>query len=330
MKFKRVFLFFFSIILGIVAFILIFKKVGVGKVMQALALFTWWHFLLIILVGVLVIFFFLKKWKVIAQPFQYKTSWRKLLVAFLGGQVISFVTPIMFVGGEGIKAMLLKEDDEQKSFVRTFGLIIIDRLAEGCAILILFFLGGLTLFFYKFFLLGAIMVFISLLVLIVVFLGLKATPFFLFLIKIFGFKKAFKDEEKAKEEINIIEDFLKFHRKLFVFDIIFSLIILILSIVQIYLILLFLGKAPSIFEVYSIRVATLIAGLVPTPASIGGFEGSIALIFSLLKMPVQTGLALALIMRGLQLIEVGFGIFVVFPYLASTIFPTIFKNKKTE
>jgi len=326
MKFKRFFLFFFSIILGIVAFIFILEKVGVDKVLQALSLFAWWHFLLLIFSVVLILFIYIEKWRVIAKPFNYKTNWRKLFVAFLGSQTISFIMPMMYVGGEGFKGLLLKEDDEQRSFIKTFGLIIVDKLAEVLALLFFFLLGGIMLIFYNFFLLGLLMILFSLVILVIFFWGIKATRFFLFFIKIFGFNKIIKDEEKRKEEVDAIENFLTSHRRLFIYDVVFSFFALVLSALQIYLMLFFLGLSASIFEIYLIKIATMLASLVPTPGSVGGFEGGIVLIFSFLNLPVQMGLALTIIMRALQFIEVGLGSILIFPYLAST----IFKNKKTE
>lgn len=330
MKFKRVFLFLLSVVLGIAVVVWLFTQIGIDKVVRVLIAFSWWHFLLVALISAVIIFLYLRKWKIISEPFQYKTSWRRLLTAFLGEQAISFITPIMYIGGEGVKAFILKENEEKKSFFRTFGLIIIDRLAEGCALLTFFLLGGIVLFFSRYFLFAAIMVFISLGILILIFIGFKMPSFFLFIIKILGFKKLLKDKEKTEEEINIIEEFLVSHRKLFILDILFSLFIIILSSIQIYLILFFLGKFTSVSEVYFIRVATLIAGLIPTPGSIGGFEGSIAFIFSVLGIPVQTGLALVLVMRGLQLIAIALGITLIFRHLTTNIFPTIFNNNITN
>ncbi|MBS4014769.1 MAG: flippase-like domain-containing protein [Bacteroidetes bacterium] len=327
MTFKKFFLLIISIILGLIVFVFVFQRIGLENVIRVFVDFSWWHFLTLLFSVGLILFIFIKKWKIIARPFNYKTKWRRLFVAFLGCQTISFITPVMYLGGEGFKALLLKENDQEKSFLKTFSLIVIDRLAEGCALLIFFLLGGIALFFYGFFLVGLIMTFLSLLILVAIFLGIKATSFFIFIIKILGFGKILKDKEKAKEEINTIEKFLINHKKLFIYDIVFSFVALVLSSLQIYLITLFLGKEINLLEVYFIKVATMIAGVFPTPGSIGGFEGAVALSFSLLALPVQIGLALVLVVRGLQFVEVGLGTILIFPYLTKTIFPKFFQNK---
>lgn len=330
MNAKKFFLLIISIVLGLFIFIFIFQRVGIERVIQSFSTFFWWHFLILLFSVALIIFIFLKKWKTIAKPFHYQTKWRRLFVAFLGCQTISFITPAMYLGGEGFKALLLKENNEERSFLKTFGLIVIDRLAEACALLIFFLFGGMILFFNSFFLSGLILTLFSLLILVIVFLGIKATGFFIFLIKILGFGKILKDREKTREEINIIENFLVNHKKLFIYDVLFSLVVLILSSLQIYLIILFLGESANVLEIYFIKTATMIAGLFPTPGSIGGFEGAVALAFSLLNMPVQTGLALVLVIRGLQFIEVGLGTILIFPYLTKIIFPKVFQNRKIE
>lgn len=328
MKYKRFFLFFFSVILGMTALILIVRKVGLDKIFSALAIFAWWHFILLLFSVVLILFVYIKKWQILVKPFNYQTKWRKIFVAVLGSQTISFITPIMYVGGEGIKALLLKEDNEEKSFLKTFGLIIVDKLAESLGLLIFFVLGGILLLFNHLQLLGLLMIFLSLIILILFFISLKATNFFMFFIKIFGFGRILKDEQKTKEEVNMIEQFLSTHRRSFIYDVVLSFFALVLSVLQIYLMLVFLGLNGTIFEIYLIKVATMIGSLVPTPGSIGGFEGSIVLSFSMLNLPVQTGLALTIIMRALQLIEICVGSVLIFPYLTKTIFAKVFNDKK--
>lgn len=330
MNIKRFSLFFFSIILGVIILFYIIQKIGLDKIFQALRLFSWWHFVILILSAFFILFIYIKKWQILVKPYNYKTSWRKMFVAFLGCQTISFITPMVYVGGEGFKALLLKEENEKNSFSQTFTLIIIDKLAESLGLLTFFFLGGVLLIFYHSFVFGLLMIFLSLIVLMVFFIGLKVTSFFIFFIKLLGFNKVVQDKEKVKQEVNLIEQYLVNHRRFFLFNIILSFFALVFSALQIYLILFFLGLNINIFEVYLIKVATMIGGLIPTPGSIGGFEGSIVLAFSSLNLAVQTGLALTIIMRALQLVEIGVGSVLIFPHLTKTIFPKVFDNKSKE
>jgi len=229
MKFKRFFLFSLSVVLGITALIFIIQKVGSDKIFRALRLFSWWHFLVLLLSVVIILFVYIKKWQILIRPFGYKSSWSKNFVAFLGSQTISFIMPVMYLAGEGFKTLLLKEDDQEKSFFKTFGLIIIDKLAESLGLLLFFLFGGIVLLFYHLFVLGFLMIFLSLIIFIAFFWGLKATNFFLFFIKILGFHRVLKDEQKRKEEVNMIEQYLSGHRHLFIFDVILSFLALVLS-----------------------------------------------------------------------------------------------------
>lgn len=329
MKLVKIFLFFLSIISGIVIVIWLFNKVGIEKVLTTLTLISWWQFLFIFFLSLINFAILLKKWKIISAPYHYKTSLKKLIVAFLGEQAISFLTPVMYVGGEGLKAVILKDDAEKKSFAQTFSLIILDRIADGCALLIFFILGGIFSFFFGYFLLGIVLTFISLIFIFILLLVFKIPEFFIFLIKSLGFKKVIKDEEKIKEEINVIKNFLILHRKNFNLDLFLSFLALILRSFQIYFIISFLGGKISFFQLYLIKIAIIVSGFIPTPGSIGGFEGAIAFIFSSLSLPLNIALALAIIIRTVQIIFVSFGIFSILPYLTSKIYPSI-SNRKRE
>jgi len=330
MKFKTIILFFISIFLGIILVVWLFTRVGIEKVVKTLTFISWWQFLIIFFISVINFALYLKKWKIISAPYFHKTSLKKLIIAFLGEQAISFITPIMYIGGEGLKTFLLKDDEEKKSFTRTFSLIILDKLADGYALLIFFILGGVMSFFFGYFFFGLILTFVSIIIIFLLILGLKIPEFLISILKFFGFKKVVKDEEKIKEEIYVIKDILNFHKKNFNLDVLVSFLALIIRSFQTYLIIFFLGEVVPIFKFYFIKVAIILSGFIPTPGSIGGFEGAIAFIFSLLALPLHTGLALAIIIRVIQIIFVSFGILSVLPYLTTKIYPIISNNKRNN
>lgn len=326
MKFGKIFLFFLAVLVGLTAVIWLFLRVGIDNIINVLVIFSWQQFFLVVLISAIIVFIQIKKWEMIIRPFQYQTSRKKILMAFLGAQAITIITPIMYVGGEGVKALLLKEGSGRKSFIQTFGLIIVDRLAEGFALLTFFLLGGVLVIFYRYFTFGLIIIFLSLFVFIFIFLAIKAPAFFVFLIKFLGFKKFIEGKEEAKKEVNLMESFMTHHRRPFFVNIIFSFIILALSTFQIYLILLFLGQAVPVSDVYFIRLITFLGSLIPTPGSVGGFEGSVVFIFSILRVPLQLGLAMALVVRGVQFLIVVAGLILIFPYLTTVVLPTLLKN----
>lgn len=330
MKLGKIFLFFLAILIGLIIVVWLFLKIGFDNIINALVIFSWQKFFLVTLISALIVFIQIKKWKIITRPYNYKASWKKILMAFLGAQAITIVTPIMYVGGEGAKALLLKEDGGKKSFFQTLGLIVIDRLAEGFALLTFFLLGGFLVVFYKYFTLGLIIIFVSLIVFILIFLGIKAPSFFVFLIKFSGFKKFIKSDEETRGEVNIIKSFISQHRRQFFINIFFSFLVLVLSTLQIYLILFFLGKSIPIYDVYFIRLVTFFGSLFPTPGSVGGFEGSVVFVFSLLKIPLYFGMAMILIVRAIQFLIVATGLVLVFPYLTSVVLPSLFKSNNNN
>jgi uncharacterized protein (TIRG00374 family) len=325
MKFKLNLLFFSSLILGIALTALIFLKVGVDKIIKSISLISWWQFLIIFSINLIILLILAEKWKIITTPYHYKSNFQRILIAILGEQAISFITPIIYVGGEGIKTFILKEDDEEKSFTKTFGLVVLDRLAEGFSLVIFFLLGGVILFFSKYFFSGFFLIFVSLLILILIFLSFRIPQFFSKIVDFLFKKKLVKDKERFKKEIEIIKDYIFHHENFFNRDIFYSFIVLILKTFQVYLILLLLGTKPSFFHIYFIEVIILLTGLCPTPGSLGGLEWSLVFIFSLFNLPSFDALSLAVVLRATQLILVALGLFLIFPYSTLKIFSNNFK-----
>jgi len=337
MKSKKIFLFFISIFLSLVFVIYLFYQAGFKKVFKILFLLSWWQMLAVFLIEILIFLLLIKKWQILTRPYGYKNRIKKLIPAFLGKRVISYLTPIMYVGGEGFKAYLIKKSEE-KSFIQTFGLIIVDRIAEGIALLFFLALGGIISLLAGAYILGFFLILISLGLIILIIVFSRLPNIFYLLIKIFKFHKIAKQEinehrtlqEKIDEEINLIKDFFQKRRKYFNLDVLLSFFYILFACSQIYLLMSFWGHRLYFFKIYLIRTFGILAGLVPTPGSLGGFEGAMAFIFMTLNLNLEHALSLSLVIRFIQLIFVAIGIFFVIPYLTKFIIPLIFRNNKPE
>lgn len=334
MKSKNIFLFFVSIFLGFAFICYLFYQVDIKKIIQNLSLLSLWQIIIIFLINIFIFLTTILKWQILVKPYNYKSSLTKIIPIFLSEWTVSYLTPIMYVGGEGLKAHLVSKNEKQ-SFIKTFSLIIVDRIAEGVALLLFLIFGGTISFLLRHYLLGSLLIIFSILVIVLIFFASKLSNLFLLLNKIFKFYKITNQEnkdkspeEKIKEEIKIIEEFFRQKIKFFNLDVILSFLCIILACIQIYFLMSFFGYRLDFFKIFLIRTFIVFSGFIPTPASLGGFEGSMAFIFNLLGFRLEHALSFSLVIRFVQLIFVIFGIFFIIPYLTSLVIPLIFKNHK--
>ncbi len=335
MKFKKIFLFFISTILGLIFVIYLLKRADLKKILKILSLLSWWQILLIFLISILNLLLIIKKWQILTKPYNYKNKIKNLVPAILGEQAISYLTPIMYVGGEGFKAYLIKKN-ENKSFVETFGLVIVDRIAEGIALLFFLIIGGIISLLNGLYFFGSFLLFFSFLIIILIITVSHLPNFFSWLIRFFKFHRFLNEEidqqknlqEKIDREINIIKNFPKQEKKYFLLDIVISFFSIILLCSQIYFLMFFWGYKLNLFEIYLIRSFILLAGLVPTPGSVGGFEGAVVFVFNLLNFNLEHAFSFILVIRFIQLILVLLGLLFLVPYLGRIIVFLFFKNNE--
>ena len=244
------------------------------------------------------------------------------MVAKLAEMSVSFLTPILYVGGEGIKAYIIKK---RAKVPMTQGLvsILIDRLAELAAIFLFFFFALIWLLTLS----TKLSWILILLLLIIILLGVIVAFFCLgifnpqkFFVAIMSIFRLGKDEEKSEaqkrpalaEKLIEIKDslviFFKHHPKVFISSILFSLIIIFLTVYQFKLIFLCLGYIMGWDEVVLVRVITGALSFIPIPGSLGTYEGGVILSLQALGIGPEGSLAFSLLIRAFQFILVVLGI----------------------
>ncbi|MBC8284153.1 MAG: flippase-like domain-containing protein [Nitrospinae bacterium] len=244
-------------------------------------------------------------------------SIRRLWVVRLIGDAYNTITPLGTMGGEPVKAHLLKEHCDI-SLKQTLSSLIIARTAFLTA-LILFCIPGI------FFILNSADIpadFKTASLLGLVSFSIMIFLFFLFQItgtlgKICQWI-AFKTNKPGLQ--NFLEKLVQLdklfsvyyrnsHQRIFI-SIFYALWGWILGIGEVYLIFYFLGFSPSFIDIWIIEaMAQLVkAGSFFIPFSIGALEGGMVLIFSSLGYPASLGLAASLIGRIKQLAWVALGL----------------------
>jgi uncharacterized protein (TIRG00374 family) len=233
------------------------------------------------------------------------------------GEAYNTITPLGTLGGEPVKAHLLKEHCNI-SIKQSLASLIIAKTTFLTA-LIIFCIPGIYLIFDS--------VKIPENFKIVSLLGMTGFSFLIFLFFIFQVTgtlgkicswlawktKSDKLECFLTKLVHLDKLFSVYYRnypKRIFISIFFALLGWVLGLVEVYLIFYFLGFSPSLVDIWIIEAMAqlLRVGSFFIPLSIGALEGGMVLIFSALGYPGSLGLATSLIGRVKQFTWVAIGI----------------------
>lgn len=324
LKDKRVITVVGSVLLGIVIIAIILFKYPFGEVISTFTNFTPVLVLAYLVVSGLIMLTLSFRWKVILDTLGHKVPFHKLVGYRIIGYGISYITPSAKVGGEPVRAALLKR--QGLSFREGLSSIMIDKIIE-LSFSALFFICGVVFLVLDYALPSRLF-----------FLLIILSGLFLYLVwwfysrimrgetvftKAFRFFRLHKLGFLAKYQAIILNfekpiiRFYKSQRKEFFITAGISLFSLVLSLVEYKLVLLMLGiKAPLgvVFLVFSLAG---FAFLVPLPMALGSFEAFQVSLFSIIKLgPAAAGVGVAMITRSRDLLWV-LGALVLAFYLGS-------------
>ncbi|MCD6471329.1 flippase-like domain-containing protein [bacterium] len=313
-----------SFFIGSALLIWFYQRIGLVNIVHQLVKLKYWQIVIIFLFSIFIFTITFFRWKLILETLiGYKIPYSSIIRAMFSGYTISYLTPIMYLGGEGFRIYILKKD-RGIPLNKSLNSILIDRFADFSGSFVFLSLAGILLIFFRnstwgiFLLLLAVLVFLILYLLIKV-IGLE--KIFIFLIKSFRLDKINYKNKKIKivEKIHFLikeaKLFLRKSPKKFFLAVFLSFLVWIVSILQLKLLLLYLGYNLSIVKLLIIRVFAVLSTFVPIPASLGTFEGAYILSFKLFNIPSNIAIAASLILRIYHIVFVSLGIFILTHYL---------------
>lgn len=321
------------LILGLGLFIYFLSKLGKSAVELITQNFNFYYLSIFIVLTLLATFPLVWRWQVILRGYGIKIPFITLLRQSLVGYSISYSTPFMRVGGEPLRAIMLKKECGVDYKTGSSSLVI-DRFIEFCGtilfgvvvlILLLFFPINL----YLKLVLGVLVFFSSSLLFYFYYRTIKRKGSFSSLFVLLrlnkvrnwgSFVKILKDVEKK------VGDFFTNHKKEFLLSFLFYLMSGTFFIFEFKYALLSFGVDASIIEIILAVTILGIANLTPVPGGLGVLEGLQSGLFNLMKGEGSIGLALVLLLRVRALLVVVLG------YLLALHFGGIqfFKNYKNR
>jgi len=312
LKDKRTLSILASVLFGVILIVVIFFKYPFREVISTFTNFTPTLVLLYLIVSVLIMVTLSFRWKVILNALGHKIAFYKLFGYRVIGYGISYITPSAKVGGEPVRAALLKR--RGLSFKEGLSSVVIDKTLE-LSISAFFFIAGVLLLVVAYAIPGevlTVLIILSLIFLILVWIFyariLKGKPVFAPLFKLFRLHK-FKFLSKYHNAIlNFEKPIIHFYRtekKAFFTAAALSILSLALSMLEYKLVLLMLGINAPLGIVFVVLSLAGFAFMIPLPMALGSFEAFQASFFSIAKLgPPAAGIGVAMITRSRDLLWV--------------------------
>lgn len=299
-----------SLIAGLLLFAFAFQHVGLDEIKNTLLVFPKKTLVILFLVNAIAaILIGGYRWYIIFKAQGCQIGFWSIIQAKLAGFSVSYITPAALVGGEPVRAYMVKESS-QLGWEKSFASVIIDQ--------IIFFMALFVLMLFSFILLlGKFSIpqeitysvfFLFLLALLVMYVLYAKTinrhdgerAFFSFIIYKAGLHKLRFIEKHLKsieETDSLIEIFFKKNTKIFIWAFLLAFLEFAVYVFVVFLMCMFLGEPVSFFSSLEIFFLITLANLVPIPGALGSFELFLTVIFDLLGLGKDTGLAFSLIFR---------------------------------
>lgn len=301
--------------IGIGLFSILIAQVGVGVIFAEISNLKW-NIFPIILVYALVYSLDTLGWKFSFSSGVSKTNFLRLFYVRLAGEAINNTTPSGYLGGEPVKALLLSQHGV--SIPQTLASLVAAKTTLTLSQIVFIFIG-LALAFVRLeiptrFFNGMLFLLGTLTVLVLLFLVYQQRGLFAGLAKILirlkiGHGFFTKKMEKILELEKHLAQFYRSARDRFFLSILFHFLGWLAGILEIYLIMFYLGEPISFYDALILETLhQLVRGLAfMVPLNLGTQEGGSLFIFNLFGYGAVLALSTSLIRRIRELTWAGIG-----------------------
>jgi len=278
-----------------------------------------WLILVVIFAYLIVYFFDTMGWRMaFGKGVKLPNLWRFFL-ARQAGEALNYTTPSAYIGGEPVKAILLK-DRYGVNLVDGLSSVVIAKTTLFLSKMVFLLMGVvLALNFLKLESLvatGILWAFIGVFGLFIVFVLLQRKGLFMLGLKIarkFKLSGIFEDKQAHLEQIDkTIGNFYLNERLRLFGSFLFHLLGWIAGMIEVYIILYFMGINVGWIKAFVIEVflKTANSAFFFVPAAIGVQEGAGYAVLAALGIGGEVGVALSIIKRIREISWAGFGLFV--------------------
>ena len=309
---KRFILSIFSLIIGVVLFGVVIGNVGWQGIWDTIILLSGPKGVLIFLLSLAIWFVSSIRFKRILDGMGYALPVLVLWPIYLASFAISFLMPMLILGGELFRAYVLR-DRFDIPFQKGAASVLIERLLE-MTVLFVIILFGFVFFFLSVGLPSKELTYIVLGIVVIV-----AALLVLCYIRSFKNKSIVRFFSKGAGNGNILElerevfRFFTFRNPRFWEGLMWSVIKNLFALARVWLLVIFLGKTLGLLPILSILSFFYISMLIPIPAALGIHDAFQAFVFGALGVGASTGAAFALILRAAEFLLAIIGIVLIIP-----------------
>ncbi|MFH1207548.1 MAG: lysylphosphatidylglycerol synthase transmembrane domain-containing protein [Patescibacteria group bacterium] len=313
---KKIIFFVISAVIGAALFVGVMLKVGLPNIWQTIIDFSFAKWFVILILYALSFFISQYRWCMILRSQGHPVRLGQIFPAKIVGFSVDYITPSPNVGGEAIRAMVLKKD-AQVPFSEGLASVIIDKVMDFSYALpfLLFSIFYILIKFSLSWKLIAGLLFISLLfVFLIVYFyyrTLRSRDFFGSIIRFFRLHRLSfiaKVMDKIGEFELVVIRFFQHDRKTLYKALGLSVLGGLLTLSAMWMIMIFLGLPATLLDVILVSTLTIITFLLPIPGSLGSTETGEALIFSMIGYSPESGVAFSLIFRSVDFLKVVIGL----------------------
>lgn len=312
---KKIISFAISLIIGLGLFILVLERVGIQNIFESIKELN--PLIAGLAVAVFLVAFLVStfRWGLILKTKGYRLPFIQLLIAKLSDFAVSYVTPVIYVGGEWVRSYIIKKE-ANVPMVKGLASVIVDKIMDIIMGALMLLLGAFVLLVKidsaQSLYLALAMIILSLGCLLFLYSRIsKNEKIFVGFIRFFGLNKI-KYVDHNTEKIHQMEDeiygFFRNQPRAFLWTLLLGIAETILSLIVFKIILIALSFNIPFVLIILIRAIAMLISLIPIPAALGVYEGSIAFAFGLLSLEVHMGVVFSLIIRCLYLILVALGL----------------------
>jgi len=325
-----------SLLIGLGIFGFFLYRLGPESILLITRNINFFYLLIFFVLTTLTFFLIAWRWQVILRAYKKRVSFFTIVRQTLAGYAVSYVTPFERLGGEPLRAYMLKK--EAKVDLKTgISSIIMDKFVELTGAGLFGFLGWMMLLYlrevssYLKLILALLLAFTFSLLFVFYYRTITGKGSFSSLFNFFRLYKIIKSENFFDVLENVEKKMKKFfseHKKEFLFSFLIYLLYGIIVIFEFKFLFLSFGVDASLIEIVLTIVVFGFVSFIPVPASLGFLEAGQSGLFMLLRGQGNIGFALSLILRLRALIFVAIG-FAIISYFSGKQISSLRKNIKT-
>lgn len=306
-------------VIGSACVFLVANFVGKEKISDAFAQSSPILFLPVVIFLGLEVFFAIFRWKYILNSLGEKVSFADVAPIWFAGNAFNYISPMVFVGGEGIRVMMLKKRFDIE-YHRSSASVVLDQVFNGLAVWPLVFFG--IFMFTRVFDVGefdifiiATFVFAFLLfgfLFVLIFQALRRQP----IIKPLAKKFSLDDRSLFKFLIKTEEEFISFRSlglKLFWNGFLLSYAKQLMILIRTMFILAAVGQGFALKDTIITSAGIFVSYVIPIPMALGAQETSQIALFSIMDWGEGVGIVFSVLYRlaELGIVFVGVAVLVV-------------------